>query len=65
MRIGLKAAMLFAVPMLLVGNPATAATKLLINNFVPETHPSRRRRTAVLSSSFPPRRWRRRRASGT
>ena len=39
MRIGLKAALLFAVPALLVAGPATAETKLLFNNFVPETHP--------------------------
>ena len=39
MRIGLKAALLVAVPALLASGPATAETKLLFNNFVPETHP--------------------------
>jgi TRAP-type C4-dicarboxylate transport system substrate-binding protein len=38
-RTGLKAILLCAVPMLLLGSPASAETKLLFNNFVPETHP--------------------------
>ena len=35
----LKATLLVAVSVLLAGGPATAETKLLFNNFVPETHP--------------------------